>query len=281
LSSYHNKIKEYYASTENSYIDSWHMNQVHALHYGYYDAQVKSFPQSLLRMNEVLMQTAQITADDIVLDAGCGVGGSSIFLAKTIGCKCTGITLSPTQIPHAQNFANAAGVNHLVDFKEMNYSKTSFPNENFTIVWGNESICYADDKNEFVKEAYRLLKPGGRLILGEGFVSKKENNNLPTVRKMLDGWQINYLDTPDDFIGFMKDAGFTTATCKDITPFVMHSSRRLLGISILATLYGWWKTITFRNNWTPIQKANIKTVWHQYFTLKRRDWMYGIVLGKK
>ncbi|MBL0146672.1 MAG: methyltransferase domain-containing protein [Chitinophagaceae bacterium] len=247
-------MKEYYASTENSYIDSWHMNQVHALHYGYWDDKVKTFPQSLLRMNEVMMQMASITKDDLVLDAGCGVGGSSIFLAKTVGCKCMGITLSPTQIPHANKFANAAAVSHLVNFKEMNYSKTNFENESFDIVWGNESICYADDKNEFVKEAYRLLKPGGRLILGEGFVSKKQNNDLPAVRKMLDGWQINYLDTPEDFIGFMKDAGFTTANFKDITPFVMHSSRRLLGISILATLYGWWKSLIFSNKWTPVQK---------------------------
>lgn len=281
MSSYHNKIKEYYASTENSYIDSWAMNQVHALHYGYYDGKVKNFPQSLLRMNEVMMQTAQITAADVVLDAGCGVGGSSIFLAKTIRCKCVGITLSPTQIPHATKFANAAGVRHLVDFKEMNYNKTTFANASFDVIWGNESICYADDKNEFIKEAFRLLKPGGRLILGEGFVSKKQNNDLPAVRKMLDGWQINYLDTPDDFIGYMKNAGFTTTNFTDITSFVMHSSRRLLAISILATLYGFWKTITFSNKWTPVQKANIKTVWHQYFTLKRRDWVYGIVLGKK
>jgi tocopherol O-methyltransferase len=90
---YHSKIKEYYASTENLYIDSWGMNEVHALHYGYYNDKVSSFQQSLLRMNEVMMQTANITKDDILLNAGCGVGGSIIFLAKTIGCKCTGITL--------------------------------------------------------------------------------------------------------------------------------------------------------------------------------------------
>lgn len=189
--------------------------------------------------------------------------------------------MSPTQIPHANRFAEAAGVSHLVSFQEMNYSNTSFPNESFDVVWGNESICYADDKNEFVKEAYRLLKPGGRLILGEGFVSKKENNNISAVRKMLDGWQINYLDTPEDFIQFMKQAGFCESNFDDITSKVMHSSKRLLLISILASIYGFWKTITFRNNWTPVQKANIKTVWYQYFTLKKRQWVYGIVLGKK
>jgi cyclopropane fatty-acyl-phospholipid synthase-like methyltransferase len=280
-SSYYNKIKEYYASTENSYIDSWHMNQVHALHYGYWDDTVESFPASLLRMNEILKQTANVKPTDVVLDAGCGVGGSSIYLAKEIGCHCVGITLSPTQLPYAQKFALANKVNQLVEFFEMDYCKTLFDDETFDVVWGNESICYAHDKNEFVQEAYRLLKPGGRLILGEGFVPKKENNSLPAVRKMLDGWQINYLDTPNDFIGYMKNAGFATTNFTNITPFVMHSSKRLLRISILATLYGWWKTITFKNRWTPVQKANIKTIWYQYFALKRKDWMYGIVLGVK
>jgi tocopherol O-methyltransferase len=280
-SNYHNNIKEYYATTKNSYIDSWAMHQAHALHYGYTDATVKNFEASLLKMNEVLMNTAKIKSTDVVLDAGCGVGGSSIYLAKTLGCKCVGITLSPTQLPYANTYAQQAGVSHLVNFYQMNYMQTTFAPESFDVVWGNESICYADDKNAFVQEAYRLLKPGGRLILGEGFVTKPENNQIPAVRKMLNGWQINYLDTPQNFLNHMQSAGFKTQQFTNITTNVMPSARRLLVISVLATFYSWFKTLTFSNNWSAIQKANIKTVWHQYFTLKKKQWVYGIVIGVK
>lgn len=91
---YHEKIVQYYKDTENAYKDSWDLNNSLAIHYGYWDEQVKTFSQSLIRMNEVMVETAGIKSSDIVLDAGCGVGGSSIFLAAKLGCKVSGITLS-------------------------------------------------------------------------------------------------------------------------------------------------------------------------------------------
>jgi cyclopropane fatty-acyl-phospholipid synthase-like methyltransferase len=81
-SKYHRDIIDYYHSTENAYKDSWDLDNSMAIHYGYWDEKVKSFQQSLLRMNEVMMGVAAIKSTDRVLDAGCGIGGSSIFLAE-------------------------------------------------------------------------------------------------------------------------------------------------------------------------------------------------------
>lgn len=85
---YHDRIVQYYQDTENAYKDSWDLNNSLAIHYGYWDEGVKSFPESLLRMNEIMMQTAVIQSTDLVLDAGCGVGGSSIYLASKLGLSC-------------------------------------------------------------------------------------------------------------------------------------------------------------------------------------------------
>src|SRR6185295_15365654 len=101
LTNYHKNIVDYYAESENAYKDSWDLNNSLAIHYGYWDDKVTSFPQSLLRMNEVMMEAARITANDKVLDAGCGVGGSSIFIAAKLGCSVTGITLSERQMQQA------------------------------------------------------------------------------------------------------------------------------------------------------------------------------------
>src|SRR5712671_458585 len=190
LTEQHKKIIEYYKDTENAYKDSWDLNNSFSIHYGYWDDKVSSFPQSLLRMNEVMMETAAIRSTDIVLDAGCGVGGSSIFLASLLGCKVTGISLSERQVQQATAIAKQKGVEKLVDFKVMDYCATDFPDASFDIVWGCESICYAEDKHGFVKEAYRLLKPGGRLVVADGFVAKSEYNDRLIIRKWLDGWQV-------------------------------------------------------------------------------------------
>jgi tocopherol O-methyltransferase len=182
LSSYHKNIVEYYNTTEHSYKDAWDLNNSLAIHYGYWDEKVKSFPGSLLRMNEVMIEAAEIKPTDKVLDAGCGVGGSSIFMANKIGCNVTGISLSEKQIAQAIINAEKKNVADKVHFFKMDYCRTGFPDASFDIVWGCESICYADDKELFIKEAYRLLKSGGRLVIADGFVSSFENNGNPIIR---------------------------------------------------------------------------------------------------
>jgi ubiquinone/menaquinone biosynthesis C-methylase UbiE len=281
LTNYHQKIIDYYRDTENAYKDSWDLNNSLSIHYGYWDEKVKSFPQSLLRMNEVMMEAALIKSTDKVLDAGCGVGGGSIFLASIVGCRVTGISLSERQVEQASANAKQKGVDRLVDFKVMDYCVTDFPDASFDVVWGCESICYAEDKHQFVVEAYRLLKPGGRLVVADGFVNKSEYNERLVIRKWLDGWQVKSLGSPSRFKNLLNLEGFVNLEYRNISKYVAHSSRRLLKYYFLAKLYLWWKTLTFSNRSTKMQRKNIIACWHQYWGLKLNFWQYGLFVCKK
>ena len=281
MDEYHQRIVEYYRDTENAYKDSWDLNNSLAIHYGYWDEKVHSFPESLLRMNEVMAETAPVLAGDYVLDAGCGVGGSSIFLAGSLGCNVTGITLSERQVEQARRNAVARGVQQNVQFEVMDYCRTRFPNAQFDVVWGCESICYADDKAAFVREAWRVLKPGGRLVVADGFVTDFANNENTSIRQWLDGWQVNYLETPERFSGYMQEAGFSAIHYRDISREVRRSSRRLLRFYYLASLYLGWKKINFSKPATEMQKKNIAACLHQYRGMKKGLWQYGLVSGTK
>lgn len=278
---YHQKIIDYYRDTENAYKDSWDLNNSLAIHYGYWDEKVNSFPQSLVRMNEVMMEAASIKSADKVLDAGCGVGGSSIFLASLLGCKVTGITLSEKQVKQADEFARKKGADQLVDFKVMDYCNTDFQDASFDIVWGCESICYADDKEKFIKEAWRLLKPGGRLVVADGFVTDFANNDNSIIRQWLDGWQVNYLESPQRFELFMRQTGFTDIVYKNISKETTHSSRRLYKYYFLGSLYLLWKKINFSKPATEMQKRNIRACKFQYKGLNKGLWQYGLIVGTK
>ena len=278
---YHKKIVAYYKDTENAYKDSWDLNNSLAIHYGYWDSAVQSFPQSLLRMNEVMMEAAGIKSTDKVLDAGCGVGGSSIFMATALGCRVTGITLSERQVEQAVAIAKKKEMEALVDFKVMNYCATDFADASFDVVWGCESICYADNKEQFIREAYRLLKPGGRLVVADGFVTDFKNNDHSIIRQWLDGWQVNYLESSERFITFMQQTGFNKITYRNISKEASHSARRLYQFYFLASLYLVWKKVNFSKPATEMQKKNIQACKYQYKGLKKGLWQYGLITGVK
>ena len=245
------------------------------MHFGYWEDDVKTQRQASLRFNEVMAKTANITSDDHVLDAGCGVGGASIFLAKKYGCKATGITITPRQVELAYKNAEKAGVAHLVNFHEMDYHNTTFDNKTFSVVWGLESICYAE-KGKFINEAFRVLKEGGRLVVGDGFASREkyEGKDAKLMQRWLDGWIVNGLKTPEDFKKYSLDAGFSETNYTNITENVKKTSRIMLCVSLF------FLPLHLVDKVISIQYPT-DALWNQYFAMKKRLWEYGIFLASK
>lgn len=276
------EIVEYYDSCEEDYRTYWNLDRSMAMHAGYWDETTQSLEEALAKENEILAREAKITATDKVLDAGCGVGGSAIYLAKTIGCKVAGITLSAQQAASARENAVKMGVDGLVQFEVMDFCRTTFPDASFDVVWGIESVCHAQDKELFVKEAYRLLKKGGRLIIADGFSTGNDllsKDEALRMKKWLRGWGVERLEGVQTFFDYLKGSGFDAISFRNITRNVVPSSKRLFYISFPATFMsklGEWFGVRKK-----IQTDNIRAAYHQYTTLRDGLWEYGIFCAYK
>jgi tocopherol O-methyltransferase len=141
------------------------------MHHGYYgpDGNLKlDRRQAQINLIEELLTWTQdntINRPQNILDVGCGIGGSSLYLAEKFGAKVTGITLSPIQANRAQERAQAAGLAAKTDFQVANALDMPFADNSFDLVWSLESGEHMPDKAKFLQECYRVLKPGGKLML--------------------------------------------------------------------------------------------------------------------
>ncbi|ORU91039.1 MAG: hypothetical protein A6F72_00510 [Cycloclasticus sp. symbiont of Poecilosclerida sp. N] len=274
-------IADYYDQSYWDYRTSWLNSKNLAIHYGYWSENTKSHSDSLIEMNEVVAGQLDLKPGDHVLDAGCGIGGSSIWLAENYGVKVTGITVSPTQITQANKNAKKRGVDHLVNFKLEDYTKTSFVDESFDHVWALESICYALKKSDFVKEAYRVLKKGGCFAIADGFASKRELTpaEWKHVLKVLNGWSMPNMSLPCEFKSFMQDSAFEDIYYKDITQNILPSSKRLYYIALLT--YPLEKIMSFLRLRTGVQSSNFNACFGQYHVLHDGIGCYGLFSAKK
>lgn len=269
-------IVRYYNECYWDYRTSWLDSRNLAIHYGYWDEATRSHSQALINMNRVLADTAAIAPGERVLDAGCGIGGSSIWLAENRGVRVTGITLSDLQVSQARHNAAQRGVSDRVDFQTADFCATPFESESFDVVWAIESICHALDKRDVIREACRLLRPGGRLVCSDGYALKREYSEAEwkVIRTCLDGWQIPNLALPEEFQTWLAEAGLTAIRFRDITPHILPSSRRLYQTARLTrpmqTVMGW---LGLR---TAAQTGNFHTALNQYLVFNDAMGCYGI-----
>lgn len=274
-------ISKYYDLSEVHYRLFWNLEKSKSLHYGFWDDSTRNFHDALLNINKVLAETASIKNGEKVLDAGCGVGGSSVWLAKEKNCKVVGISLNENQVKKANAFAKVSGVNDEVCFEQNDYTKTNFPDASFDIVWAIESVCYADNKSEFINEAFRLLKKGGRLIMADFFKRNDLNEKDNTVvKRWANGWAINDFATQEKFHQQLIEAEFKNIEFIDISEAIMPSAKRLYRSYFVgfpaAKLYQ-----LFNKKATSLGRNNVDTAYLQYRTLKRGLWKYLIVKAEK
>lgn len=276
-------IITYYEECENAYRDAWGMDHNKQLNLGLWEKGTKNLSEALFNLNKKIAELAGITKNSIVLDAGCGVGGTAIYLAKNFDCKVTGISITPRQIDLAKKNAMKEGLESLTNFQVMDFCRTNLPDESFDVVIGMESIVYAEPKSAFLKEAFRLLRPGGSLVLAENLQGKEkltqsEYDILYT--HGFNGCKVKSLDTEEAYIKNLKDAGFKEFSCEDKTQEIRPSVVRLRRFYYVAWAYNKWYRLMGKP-FSATQEANTKMCYYLLSGLDKGLWKYGLIRAVK
>lgn len=274
-------VVQYYDETWVDYRLAWLNGSNMAIHFGFHDAKNRGHAEALENTNRVLADIAEIRAGIRVLDAGCGIGGSSIWMARERGAEVVGVTLVPSQVRRARRQAARQGLEGSVQFRVADYTDTGLDEDSFDVVWALESLCHAPDKAAFYCEATRVLRPGGRLIVAEYF---RTGRDLPAahesvVREWLDGWEIPDIDTHAEHLAAAARAGLRDVVIEDHTEAVRPSLRRAHNRARLAhPLLSAFHALGLRNT---VQHRNAVAIQRQYQALLRETWFYAVLTARK
>ena len=188
------------------------------IHHGYWTSD-ESPREAQLALTERLATLAKVGPGDQVLDIGCGMGGSSIHLAKTRQCHATGVTLSPVQRTWSTVSGAIQGVGRRVSFRRADAESVDFPPDTFDVVWSVECTEHLFDKPAFFTRAAPWLKPGGRMAICAWLAGDELNSasSRQQVYDVCDGFLCPSLGSANDYREWMTAAGLRVEHVQDWT----------------------------------------------------------------
>ncbi|CAK8569916.1 unnamed protein product [Lathyrus sativus] len=224
-------IAEFYDESSGIWENIWgdHM------HHGFYDpdstVSVSDHRQAQIRMIEQSLSFASLSDSTkwpkSVVDVGCGIGGSSRYLAKKFGASCVGITLSPVQAERANTLAAAQGLADKVSFQVADALEQPFPDGQFDLVWSMESGEHMPNKPKFVGELVRVAAPGGTIIIvtwchrdlrpDEESLQPWEENLL---KKICDSFYLPAWCSTAEYVKLLETMSLQDIKSADWSPFV-------------------------------------------------------------
>ncbi len=158
-----------------------------------------------------------------VLDIGGGFGGPARTLAATYGCAVTVLDVTEEYCRVGEMLTARSGLSERVAFRHGDALALPFADAAFDLVWTQHSSMNIADKRGLYAEAYRVLRPGGRLALFEIMAGPQEPVHYPVM------WardaSISFLSPPKAVHTLLTDLGFGTVQWDDLTDTVVAAAQ--------------------------------------------------------
>ncbi|WP_395316538.1 SAM-dependent methyltransferase [Variovorax sp. UC74_104] len=238
------------------------------MHFGFWRAGLNPLRREgmLVEMNRMVGRALRLgeasQASDrrrCVIDMGCGAGATArTLVGDDASLYAVTVTNVAVQNRIAAKLDAAAGVADRMAHIEADYTRTGLPAAQADGAWALESACYAGgtDKADFVREAARLLKPGARLAVVDGFLLRHRPGRLANWlhRLWADSWAVPTLAVRDDFVAALRANGFDNVEVKSLRWRVAPSALHIPVLATRFTLAELWKA---RGRLSPWRRKHI------------------------
>lgn len=173
-----------------------------------------------------LIDLAQISATDRVLDAGSGIGGTARLIADERGARVTAVDLTPEYCAVAEWLNDAVGLGDMIEVRAGDVTELPFDAASFDVVVSQHVQMNIADKRRLYAEARRVLAPGGRLALWDVTAGSGGPVHLPV--PWADVAEQSHLVAPERLAELLREAGFATAHWDDLTEPAENAMRTFL-----------------------------------------------------
>lgn len=145
-----------------------------------------------------------------VLDIGCGAGGVDLCLAGHHEAGfVTGIDVEDAVLARARTLIGQAGLADRVGLAKVAPGPLPFPPETFDVVFSKDSIVHIPDKHGLMREAFRVLKPGGWFLASDWLIGH-DGEPSPAMKAYIAAEGLDFgMASPGRYAEAMRAAGFT------------------------------------------------------------------------
>jgi SAM-dependent methyltransferase len=167
----------------------------------------------------------KIDASSKVLEVGSGSGGPALFLAESTGCTLVGVDVNEFGVNNANELARQRSLNERVKFEMVDASRPlPFEANSFDVVFSNDVMCHIPERQKVLRDWYRVLNPGGRMLFTDALVITEIVSHEEIAKRSSIG--LYYYVPPGENERMIEEAGFEIASVEDLTSAAADISKR-------------------------------------------------------